>query len=60
MFSPVKSFKSANEKTAIAGGFLKNFGFAFSFERLPLLHRRWAGIAKVKIKEKVGEGHVIQ
>jgi hypothetical protein len=24
---------------------------------LPLLHRRWAGIAKVKIKVKVRESH---
>jgi hypothetical protein len=25
---------------------------------LPLFHRHWAGIAKVKIKVKAGESHV--
>jgi hypothetical protein len=28
------------------------------YVNLPLFHRRWAGIAKVKIKEKAGESHV--
>jgi hypothetical protein len=30
---------------------------AFSRERLPLLHRLWAGIAKVKVKIKAREAH---
>jgi hypothetical protein len=30
----------------------------FSFARLPLLHRRWAGIAKVKENRKARKFHV--
>jgi hypothetical protein len=29
----------------------------FQSARLPLLHRRWAGIAKVKIKEEARKHH---
>jgi hypothetical protein len=43
-----------NEKTAIAGGFsgiLRRTSFCCCVN-LPLLHRRWAGMAKPKIKGK--------
>jgi hypothetical protein len=46
-----------NEKTASDGGFFRNFGLALLLARSPLLHRLWAGIAKVKIKVKVRERH---
>jgi hypothetical protein len=40
-----------NEKTAIAGGFLEFVSTSFCCcVNLPLLHRRWAGMAKPKIK----------
>jgi hypothetical protein len=35
------------------------FGLALLFVRLPLLHRHWAGIAKVKIKVKARESHIV-
>jgi len=46
-----------NKKTAISGGFFKEFGLGSFFARLPLLHRRRAGIAKVKMKVKAHERH---
>jgi hypothetical protein len=48
--------RSVNEKTAIAGGFsgiLRRTSFCCRVN-LPLLHRRWAGMAKPKIKGKGG------
>jgi hypothetical protein len=58
-FLQVKYQKSGciNEKTAIAGGFFRNFGSLLLLVRLPLLDRRGAGVAKVKIKVKVREVH---
>jgi hypothetical protein len=38
-----------HKKTAVAGGLSSLAGSSFCFcENLPLLHRRWAGMAKVK------------
>jgi hypothetical protein len=63
LFSPFLSLKKAgaeNEKTAIAGGFsgIVASDIVLLLVNLPLLHRRWAGMAKPKIKGKEGEaGH---
>jgi hypothetical protein len=44
-------------KTAIAA-VLSDIRFKlFQSARLPLLHRRWAGVAKVKIKEEARKHH---
>ncbi|HTN65379.1 MAG TPA: hypothetical protein VL051_04240 [Burkholderiaceae bacterium] len=57
-FSSPLNVESGNKKTAITGGFFGNSGLAFSRERLPLLHRLWAGVAKVKIELEADERHV--
>ncbi|WP_156648818.1 hypothetical protein [Massilia sp. Leaf139] len=44
---------AANEKTAIAGGFV-SFGLVARCVNLPLLHRLKAGMAKPKIAGKEG------
>jgi hypothetical protein len=65
MFSPVvKSVKM--KKPPLLAVFQEIRFVSFScrsyalYVNLPLFHRRWAGIAKVKIKVKACEVHVVQ
>jgi hypothetical protein len=49
--------KYAIKKSAISGGFSRNSALIFYSTLLPLLLRRWVGIAKVKIKWEARKNH---
>jgi hypothetical protein len=56
IFSPDCYFGNRQKKTAITGGFLE---IRFLLLRtLTAFHRRWAGIAKVKVEKVSGKRHV--
>ncbi|WP_151634460.1 hypothetical protein [Noviherbaspirillum aerium] len=54
----VKVFKTVQMKKPPSLAVFLGFGLALLIVRLPLLHRLWAGIAKVKIKVEARECHV--
>jgi hypothetical protein len=51
--------KMRNQKNRHRGRFFKEFCFKLYRTRLPLLHRRWVGIAKVKIKWEARKSHFL-
>jgi hypothetical protein len=60
MVSPVQVLQSVKRKNRHRWRFCQNLGLFRSscfYVNLPLFHRLGAGIAKVKIKVKTGEGH---
>ncbi|WP_194721085.1 hypothetical protein [Noviherbaspirillum malthae] len=55
----VKVFKTVQTKKPPSLAVFLGFGLALLFVRLPLLHRLWAGIAKVKVKVEARESHLL-